>query len=389
MMWWRGVPGAAAGLSWLAVLGCTEPDTRVGADAESTTTKVAADFRLSHVGRLTLEPPAGSSFFRVNYGAVVGNRIVIADTGNRRLLWYDLGGNLVFERDRSGEGPGEFRALSSLHVSGGRLRAYDQALRRVTEFGRDGALVSTYTISSLPTPFVAAFVAGFMADGRAVALLHEFPTPPSQGQVMRSSVTVALFDSVGAFAFQVGTVPSSEFYAEPFGQAGMRQAALPFGRQTNVVPFGSRIAISDGTDWGVKLVDVDSGAESFVSPIGDYVPEEPDSAQRAHAQRVSRDFDDSGAFPGVVSLPPYGWLGFRRIEHFLVVADDGSLWSAMVTGPGEGARWRVFGKSVDIRIAESAEPVELLAISGAIAVTKRYSPLDEEVIEVVEVEGRR
>lgn len=317
----------------------------------------------------------------------MGDRIVIADTGNRRLLWYDLGGTLVLERDRTGEGPGEFQRLSSLHVSGGRLRAYDQALRRVTEFDKDGALVSTYTFSSLPTPFVAAFVAGFMADGRAVALLHEFPTPPSSGQVMRSSVTVALFDSVGNFAFQVGVVPSSEFYAEPYGRAGAKQSVLPFGKQTNVAPFGNTIAITDGTDWAVKLVDVNTRDESYVSPLGDYVPEEADSAQLAHAQTVSRSFDDTDAFPDRISLPPYGWLGFRRIEHFLVVADDGSLWAAMVTGPGEGARWRVFGKSGDIRIATSAEPVELLAISEGIAVTKRYSQLDEEVIEIAKVEG--
>lgn len=279
--------------------------------------------------------------------------------------------------------------MGLVQAVGVRVMAFDWELRRITEFNRDQIVTQTVNLS-IPQPFAAGSVIGFLPDGRSIGLLWPSPVPVTTGQVVRRTAVLGLFDSTGAYRDSLVSVLGSERYAEPFGRAGERRIVMPFGKVTGAVVLGNTVAVSDGTDWAIKLIDVDTGAESFFSPPGHFSPTELTPQylavireRRRGMNRDTRRLLDRAGVPRY--LPPYGWSGSRAVAP-LVAAQDGSLWAALVTAPGAGAQWRVFRGTARMLIAISSVPMELLAVGGGIAVTKRYDSLGVEFIETRKVE---
>ena len=342
-------------------------------------------------GVTRLAGPDGTPLFGVSSATILRGQVIIAESSASRLLAYSPDGELLSTLGRGGSGPGEFQSVGMVQAVGGRLRVFDRTLWRITEFDEDGVLTATVNLL-IPAPFATGDVVGFLADGRSVVLLSRFPVPVKSGKVVRRTGILAVFDSAGAFVNTLATVPVSEVYAEPYGRAGERQIVIPFGKRTGVVTIGTTVAISDGTDWAIRLIDADTRITFSLTPPGSFVPKKLPAPHLALIREQRRDVNrDIRRFLGRAGvpdyLPPYGWAGLRPVAPLVAAADDGSLWVAMVTGPGEGARWRVFGGAADIRIAASSAPVELLAVNGGIAVTKRYDSNDVEFIEVSRVHG--
>ncbi len=110
------------------------PSLRIGGsqtDPEQQLFQVAGAARLSHGG------------------------IVVANRGTGELRFYDGDGRFVRAVGRQGEGPGEFRGLSSLEVGAGdTVRAFDASLGRVSVFGPDDAFVRSVSVPT-STPLSA------------------------------------------------------------------------------------------------------------------------------------------------------------------------------------------------------------------------------------------
>ena len=377
----------AWGISAALLAAQCEPGPRVPEDASGVG---EADICLEEQALKTLMGPEGAPLFGVTSATILDDGVVIAESSAHRLLKYSFDGELLSRLGRSGSGPGEFRSIRLVQAIGDRLMVFDQELRRITDFGQDG-VVNRVVNLSVPQPFAAGRVIGFLPDGRSIGYLWTFPPPVKTGKVLRRSTVLALFDSTGVLTERLGTVPASELYAEPFGRAGERQTVVPFGKRTGSVVLDTSVAVSDGTDWAIRLINLDTGAESFLLPPGRFSPTEltPEylAAIRERKRGLNwntRRFLDRVTVPS--SLPPYGWSGSRPVPP-LVAARDGSLWAALVTAPGEGARWRVFvGGTTEIRMAASAARVELLALGGGIAITKRYDSHDVEFIELRKVQ---
>lgn len=334
-----------------------------------------------------LKGPEGVPLFGVTSATFLGDRIVIAESSANRLLVYSFDGELLAILGGAGSGPGEFRSIGLIQTAGVRLRVFDWQLRRTTEFDQDGLVTRTLNLS-IPEAFAAGNVIGFLPDGTSIGFLWPFPVPVTRGQVVRRTAVLGLFDSTGAFRRRLGTVPGSERYAEPWGRGGERRIALTFGKLTGAVVLGGSVAISDGTDWAIKLIDVDTGTESSYSPPGHFSPTEPTPPYLAVIREKRRGMDrdtrrilERAGVPN--SLPPYGWSGSRPVAP-LVAAQDGLLWAALSTAPGAGSQWRVFGGSAGMLIAASVVPTELLAVRDGVGITKRYDSLDVEFIEVRE-----
>ena len=194
---------------------------------------------------------------------------------------------------------------------------FDGELRRITEFDENGVVTRTVNLS-IPPPFVAVEVIGFLPDGRSIGLLWTFPVPATSGQILRRAAVLGMFDSAGAFEDRLATVVASELYVEPFGRGGEQQIEMPLGKRTGSVVLGNSVAISDGTDWAIKLIDVDTRAESSFSPPGRFALTEltPQylaviEAQRRGVDRDTRRFMERAGMPGY--LPPYGWSGSRPV----------------------------------------------------------------------------
>jgi hypothetical protein len=80
-------------------------------------------------------------------------RIVVANSGDSSLRWFDAEGVFLFERGGAGEGPGEFSRLGSITVApGDSIVAVDWAGMRFTLFGADGGVGPTRRMLGLPAP---------------------------------------------------------------------------------------------------------------------------------------------------------------------------------------------------------------------------------------------
>jgi len=262
--------------------------------------------------RLTLGGPGGKSLFGVRNAVVLGDQIVVAEAA--RLFWYSLGGELLFEVGSKGDGPGEFRKISSFHFAEGLVRVYDRTLRRITEFGEDGELVSVRRLL-VPSPFVGVDIVGYLSDGRAVALLFRSRSRPTHGQVVRDPAVVAILDAAGASMVPLASILYDELYIEPYGRSGQLQMTLPFGKGTGVAVLGASVAISDGNSWAIMVVNAETGKESFLVPPGNYAPTELLPSQlayvqgRSYVELLNRRVSNEQPFRGLLFEPPYGWSG--------------------------------------------------------------------------------
>jgi len=76
--------------------------------------------------------------------------IYIADTGNHRIAVFDASGRYLRSFGHQGAGPGEFRRMRILTLTGDRLVVWDDALQRTTVFTTTGELVTIYSHSLSP-----------------------------------------------------------------------------------------------------------------------------------------------------------------------------------------------------------------------------------------------
>jgi hypothetical protein len=84
------------------------------------------------IGRLEGDPDY--QLFRVSAAVRRSDgAVVVANSGSHEIRVFDRDGNFVSASGRAGEGPGEYRSLSSLwRIRGDSLMAWDEGLRRAT-----------------------------------------------------------------------------------------------------------------------------------------------------------------------------------------------------------------------------------------------------------------
>lgn len=77
-------------------------------------------------------------------------RLVVANRGSQSLRWFDPTGQFLFERGRSGQGPGEFSWIGDItRIEGDSIVAVDLRSRRFTTFGPAGGLGATTRVAGL------------------------------------------------------------------------------------------------------------------------------------------------------------------------------------------------------------------------------------------------
>ena len=93
---------------------------------------------------------AGTTLFEVTAIARTESGIIAAvNRGTNEVLLFDLQGALVGRRGSEGDGPGEFRWLSSvLSVGGDSIAAYDFSHKRMSVFGPGGELAREFTLTA-------------------------------------------------------------------------------------------------------------------------------------------------------------------------------------------------------------------------------------------------
>lgn len=149
-----GGRAAVAWLSWLVVLtGCGRGEAVESHDA------ALREPRLD----VAIAPRLGDSTFLgartvAEFPRAMG--FVAADAYASRLVFFDVGGQVLSTLGREGDGPGEFDRVSGLVRIGAGLVAWDFFKMRLTVLTPSGAVVRT-----APTPFIGGSVSPFLANG--------------------------------------------------------------------------------------------------------------------------------------------------------------------------------------------------------------------------------
>ena len=243
---WRLVGTASPLLSTLFLLfGCTAnpPD-------DQPQTELSPERQL-----LITSPDTGNVFFtRTGNAIVTPDSQVIVDAGDGgQLLVFDQGGRLLRTIGRRGQGPGEFRSVTSFGIRADSLWVFDYVARRVTTF----SLATGRVASSLAT---SPSLPGWSGPIRIAALL--------EGGGMLVQGHSRLGDASGPSVIPFGVVSSSGRYT-PIGTLDLAGTSFqlvqpngtsivgiqPFTPRPSLVPAprGDRFALVEPGDTGVRI----------------------------------------------------------------------------------------------------------------------------------------
>ena len=268
-------------------------------------------------------------------------RIVIANSGSAELRVYGPDGRWLRSIGREGDGPGEFRLLSTFQlVAPDTLIVFDPSGPRVTVFTANGDLISSRAVSA---PGEAAQPPDHkLPDGRWLNLM----STEVEGYQRRLNNFVAWTEAAGTVDTMLAR--DGQEYLIYIRHQGSRY----LGRGAVVVPFGGqdlsavgpdRVALSDGLNYDVAVLELGgkemrfrrtlerrplpAGAiERFVDSYVARYPEERQPEVRRHFEQL----------PTPTQAPTHSALSFDRA---------GRLWAENYRFPWDSLSkrtWSVF-----------------------------------------------
>lgn len=271
-----------------------------------------------------------------------GGGIAVADALSAQLRFFDPQGAHIRSVGRAGDGPGEFRALSSLELCGGRLHAFDGRLGRMTVFTVAGELVESYQLSEPGTerrPYQHRCGPG------GQFLLAGWGIPPSRGRGVSFSLyaqraPVWILDASRTNAIPIGTYVSSErVYSVNRQTGGSGSGPHPFGRAVVFSLDSVRVFVGrserlqvEVRDLGGRLLRILRGPDLDLSVTPSLVQGYLE-AEMSRADSILRDRLIENEMRSPPTVPAY--------QAFL---NDplGNLWVARFDRWSDERRWGVF-----------------------------------------------
>jgi hypothetical protein len=319
-----------------------------------------------------------------------GYRIVVANSGSSTLRFYDYKGRFLREVGGAGEGPGEFRRLTSLHRYGtDSLVAFDADLRRISIFTGDGDFVRTIQLRQPgPEPLYAAYP---LSSGnfvvRALSGLGDVGGTPGRYRtpqpIYRYGVDGALLDTVGVF-------PGSEVLVSET-ERGMMVGWAPFGRITTVDVHSDLVYVGTAEGLEIQIHSPDGDLKQLVRGP-EYRRAIAQEDIERHVAPVLDGIDDVTARAWMEKLlsemeyPEY-WPPYSE----LLVDPSGNAWVAyypeVVRQPP--SRWMVFSSSGQwLGDVDLPERMTVLDITPELIIGVWTDDFDVEYIRVYELNKR-
>ncbi len=184
-------------------------------------------------------------------------RIVVVDAEARRLLLFDANGKFVKALGRRGEGPGEFRSVTSVTVlPGDSILTFDGSLRRLTLWHPDGGYVRSMRVGGTSPESWPADAWLWQGDKIVVLQLSVTPQdsiPPGTGVrrwPMRARLT--LQDTSGR-----ALASSAEFDGMYTGIYERGDTRLPFSNQPFAVVARDRVYFGSGASFALSYLNGD------------------------------------------------------------------------------------------------------------------------------------
>ncbi len=201
--------------------------------------------------------------YRVQGAAFAGpTRVFVADQ-ELRLLLVDVGRAVVSRVvGGRGDGPGEYRNISTIIPWRGGVLVADLALRRLTVLDSAGTVQGT---ASLTRDGRLIEPVGALRDGRVVVVSRRRTQVPRQSEFVVDSVDVGLW-SVGQSAVQWIGAEARENRAVAVDQGGVTEYAVPFAGRALMVAGDRHVVLTRPDAGGVVALAADGAATVIASP---------------------------------------------------------------------------------------------------------------------------
>ena len=192
-------------------------------------------------------------------------RVLVANSGDRTLRWYDADGEFLFQRGGEGGGPGEFDQLGGVALGlADTIMAVDWSARRLSVFTSDGTLAGTRPIQGLTGPPGSVYR---LPDGSMVTGVSGFSTAQlgddiSSGRVRLDSPLLRL-SADGTGVDTIGMFPGEDIQIMVFDQ-GMWFGGAVYGKRMSYASSGEAVYV--GTQ-DAFVIDVYSPAGQLVRSI--------------------------------------------------------------------------------------------------------------------------
>jgi hypothetical protein len=195
-------------------------------------------------------------------------RIVVLNNGTRSIRIFSPEGQLIREFGRDGEGPGEFRTLSSVHaLSGDTLLVWDGRRRVFSVLTASGEFVRSQRLTWAGSEQLVGIRP--LPDGRVLVKTYAGPFTgggdPGQG-IHRSTAPLLLFGRDGTLLDTIGVFPNAESAVMEIS-GSPAYTVPPFDKNFFFDVRGSSIILGTAERMEVSVWDVESGTKAvFRSP---------------------------------------------------------------------------------------------------------------------------
>ncbi len=271
-------------------------------------------------------------------------RVVVANSGNSELLFFDGGGEFRTAVGGQGSGPGEFRAVSYVGRFGeDSLVVLDHRSRRISYFDADGGF-----LRSTPVDLdvgLALLPKGNLSDGRL--LFGGGPMAESVGQLadginrMPTRFAIAALD--GSLGVTVVELPGAESYAANV-ETDLEMWHMPFAKTPAGGVWGDRFYIGTADRYEIQVWDIKGSLIRIIRLDQESMPISPADIDSVLEEWISGDPESENdlrrryrEIPPLDRMPAYGRF---------MTDSEGYLWVEEYRRPGDRVpRWTIFSPS--------------------------------------------
>lgn len=315
-------------------------------------------------------------------------RVAVGNSGMQQVLLLSPTGDSVRTIGREGDGPGEFRVITTLHrASDGGFNVYDARLGRLSGFDAEGELVSTERLSP-PYAFADLQPLSISPDGQVLAIYGSLRRLPAEG-VQRDTTPLFFFQRPGAYPDTLGRWAMREnLYQRE--EDGWSLTRVGFGR--SLASFGTNqlAVLADTEVLDVLLLDTSGQLVMRVRGAGASIPTTESEGEEWRGDRVALVRSDLPAELRARSRERQSTAPFRESYpalDALAVDAAGRVWIGAAVRYGERERrWVVFGTDgTPVASLQLPANAEILDITATQLLLSSRDELDVEEVSLWQI----
>ncbi len=278
----------------------------------------------------------------VGAGRLPGGRIAVANAGTHEFRFYGPDGELLRSVGGEGEGPGEFRSMSSLHgYRGDSLVVDDWRLRRAQVFGPEGGFGRSVPLDQ-GEEYGNLRIRGILDDSTLLVRTSVMVRPDEmETGVVQNDLPHLRLDPQGSLLGEIGELPEAPRFLE-VGERTVSLMDLPFGVTPDLAVNETGFFFGTGERYEVELFDFAGRLQRLIKLDVHVQAVTPDDLERYRTRRLGAVSESRR--PGIERMLervpfPDSMPAYDALE----VDEAGNLWVRDYVPEWEAeTRWIVF-----------------------------------------------